>query len=55
MSLKKPSENFSTVLYSNGIYQGFFQNKIRQGLGVYIWDSGEIYFGIYILCFFTST
>ena len=47
MSQIKPSEIFSTILYSNGVYQGFSQNKLRKGLGVYIWDSGEIYFGTF--------
>jgi len=36
---------FSTVLFSNGIFQGFIQKNFREGLGIYIWDSGEIYFG----------
>ena len=46
---QKNSLKFSTVLFSNGVFQGFIQNKFREGLGVYIWDSGEMYFGNFIL------
>lgn len=47
--MKKTKNNtypiFSTMLFSNGVYQGLLVNNIRQGFGIYIWDSGEIYFG----------
>ena len=43
MSDKK---RFSIMEYLNGIYQGDFnQSTIREGLGVYLWDSGEFYYG----------
>ena len=35
--------------YSNGIYQGDFDTAgDRDGMGVFIWDSGELYFGLHI-------
>lgn len=44
MSSKK--QYFTIMEYKNGIYQGDLLNQsIRQGLGVYLWDSGEFYFG----------
>ena len=42
---QKISSKFSVILFSNGVYQGFIQNNVRQGVGVYVWDSGEFYFG----------
>ncbi len=43
MSDKK---RFSIMEYLNGIYQGDFnQSSLRAGLGVYLWDSGEFYYG----------
>ena len=31
--------------FKNGIYQGNTNNGLRSGLGVYLWDSGEFFFG----------
>ncbi len=33
------------VCYENGVYQGYFHNNYRDGLGIYIWNTGEFYFG----------
>lgn len=40
------TKRFSILEYHNGLYQGDLkQNAIREGLGVYLWDSGEFYYG----------
>ena len=40
------TKRFSILEYQNGLYQGDLkQNAIREGLGVYLWDSGEFYYG----------
>lgn len=42
-------KHFIIKEYCNGIYQGdILHSNIREGLGVYLWDSGEFYFGIFI-------
>lgn len=39
-------KRFSILEYTNGIYQGDITKSIvREGLGVYLWDSGEFYYG----------
>lgn len=39
-------KHFSIKEYLNGIYQGdILDNNVRDGLGVYLWDSGEFYYG----------
>jgi len=41
------NKRFSILEYINGIYQGDLKcHCIREGLGVYLWDSGEFYYGI---------
>lgn len=36
--------------YQNGIYQGLFnENKIREGIGIFLWDTGDMYFGKYTI------
>ena len=46
-------KRFSILEYRNGIFQGDInQNTMRDGLGVYLWDSGEFYYGKYFLKFY---
>ena len=37
--------NIHIFEYSNGVYQGEVQSNVRQGMGVYMWDSGQFYYG----------
>lgn len=41
------NNNFSLgmISFSNGIYQGLINNSQREGIGIYIWDNGQIYIG----------
>ncbi|EGR29249.1 morm repeat family protein [Ichthyophthirius multifiliis] len=43
---KQQTLEIKQIEFQNGIYQGLSnQNNERQGIGIYIWDGGEIYFG----------
>ncbi len=37
--------NIHIFEYSNGVYQGEIKASVRDGLGVYLWDSGQFYYG----------
>lgn len=40
--------NIHIFEYSNGFYQGEVQGNARQGMGVYMWDSGQFHYGILV-------
>ena len=41
------SSSLAKIKYQDGIYQGTFNNDVRDGVGLFIWDSGEFFFGKY--------
>lgn len=36
---------FSFSQHPNGLYQGLFLDSLKEGLGIFIWHSGQIYIG----------
>ena len=38
--------------YQNGLYQGLYNDNLREGFGIFIWDSGKIYIGIILSKFY---
>ncbi len=38
-------DGFGKFVYSNGFYEGYFKNDLRNGQGTYYFDNGEVYKG----------